>query len=77
MSCSTRSEGADEGAPCTSARTSWNVLGGGGKGPEERGVAGGVPASSRLAGQVPRGSRLAASPSVAFPGALAQPEMLG
>lgn len=25
------------------------------KGPEERGVAGGVPASSRLAGQVPRG----------------------
>lgn len=37
------------------ARSCWNVLGGGGKGPKERGVAGGVPASSRLAGQVPRG----------------------
>lgn len=34
------------------AWTCWNVLGGGGKGPEGRGVSDSVPASSRLAGQV-------------------------
>lgn len=37
------------------ARTCLKVLGGEGKGPEGRGVADSLPASSRLAGRVPRG----------------------